>query len=273
MQSQLAGYNFADSLTADCDFFTAAEFQLSLHYMTPIKTLYIFPHPDDESFGPAPVIYRQTKRGEEAYLLTLTKGGATKVRFKYNYSIEEMGDVRVKEMEAVAKVLNLNDMTILDIEDGGMSEMNPLALEKIVGDHIQKIQPDIVVTYAIHGISGHHDHLSIHAVIKRLFCERKEKFSSWKRLAMLTFPTPENTEREGAMAHVRTSNPKLIDCIIHLNEEERAKLKEALFCYKTFMEVIESTDVINQVGDKVHFEFFEEDFNPPVSELNTSLPG
>lgn len=239
--------------------------------MSTLKTLYIFPHPDDESFGPAPVIYRQTKRGEEVYLLTLTKGGATKQRFKYNLSVEEMGAVRVQEMQDVKKVLGLTGMTILDLEDGGMAQMNPLEIEKTVSDHMAAINPDIVVTYAIHGISGHHDHLVMHAVIKRLFCDpQKDKlYPNWKRLALLTFPTPENSERDGAMAHVRTSHPKLIDCIIELNQEEQSKLREALYCYKTFTDVIESTGVIERIGSRVYFEFFNESFHPPVSELHS----
>lgn len=237
------------------------------------KTLYIFPHPDDESFGPAPVIYRQTKRGEAVYLLTLTKGGATRVRFKYNLSIAEMGEVRVKEMHAVQQVLNLKDMTILDLEDGGMAEMNSIELEQLVSDHIAKINPDIVVTYAVHGISGHPDHLTIHATIKRLFCdpEKCNRYANWKRLALLTFPTPENAEQAGAMATARTSHPKLIDCIVTLTTLEQEKLREALYCYETFVEVIESTQVIRQINDKVYFEFFGEDFKPAVTDLTAQL--
>ena len=239
-----------------------------------VKTLYIFPHPDDESFGPAPVIHRQIQYGEEVHLLTLTKGGATKQRFKYNLSIAEMGEVRVTEMEAVKKVLGLTSMEILDLEDGGMAEMNPVEIEKIVLDRIEKIQPDIVVTYAIHGISGHHDHLVIHAVVKRLFCELRNKpgYEYWRRLAMLTFPSPENSERDGGMAHVRTSHRSLIDCIITLNQAEKDKLREALYCYTTFIDVIESTNVINIIGDKVYFEFFGENFKPPVGDISLNLP-
>jgi N-acetylglucosamine malate deacetylase 2 len=237
----------------------------------PLKTLYIFPHPDDESFGPAPVIYRQTQRGEEVHLLTLTKGGATKQRFKYNLTIAGMGDLRVKEMETVQKVLGLTSMEILDLEDGGMAQLNPLELEAIVLERIEKIRPDIVVTYAIHGISCHHDHLAIHPVIKRLFCAKTPAQSYWKRLAFFTLPSPENSEKDGGMAHVRTSRPALIDCIVLLNEEEKAKLKEALFCYESFMDVIEQTQVIERIGDKVHFEFFGEDFKPVLRDLTEQL--
>lgn len=43
--------------------------------------------------------------GHEVYLLTLTHGGATKARFELGLSIEEMGAVRVKEMQKVKEVL------------------------------------------------------------------------------------------------------------------------------------------------------------------------
>lgn len=242
--------------------------------MSALTTLYIFPHPDDESFGPAPLIYRQTKRGESVHLLTLTKGGATKQRFKYNLSVEEMGEVRVKEMEEVKKVLNLTGMTILDLEDGGMTQLNSVELENLVAEHIRRINPDIVVTYPIHGISGHHDHLVIHATVKRIFCDqlRQERFPKWRRLAFLTFPSPENAEYDGAMAHVRTSNPKYIDCQIALSNEERKALRDALYCYETFIDVIKSTDVINRIGDKLYFEFFDEDFKPVVEDIVAELP-
>lgn len=206
-------------------------------------------------------------------MLTLTRGGATKQRFKYNLGIAEMGEVRVKEMEAVKKVLGLTSMEILDLEDGGLAEMNPIGLEKIVHDRIEKIKPDIVVTYAVHGISGHHDHLVIHAVIKRLFCDPRthEPHRYWKRLAFFTLPAPANSERDGGMAHVRTSPLSRVDCVVQLSEEERVKLRAALYCYETFIDVIESTDVINVIGDRVHFEFYGEDFKPPLSDPGQQL--
>ncbi|EGL81366.1 LmbE family protein [Caldalkalibacillus thermarum TA2.A1] len=37
-----------------------------------MNILYIFPHPDDESFGPAAVMHQQIKAGHRVYLLTLT---------------------------------------------------------------------------------------------------------------------------------------------------------------------------------------------------------
>ncbi|MFC2176745.1 PIG-L family deacetylase, partial [Bacteroidota bacterium] len=36
-----------------------------------MRLLYIFPHPDDESFGPIPAIHQQLAQGNEVFLLTL----------------------------------------------------------------------------------------------------------------------------------------------------------------------------------------------------------
>ena len=84
------------------------------------KLLYIFPHPDDESFGPAAVIHSQILNGHEVYLLTLTKGGATKQRFKLGLTVGEMGEIRYREMLAVEQSLGLDGMVVLDYPDGGL---------------------------------------------------------------------------------------------------------------------------------------------------------
>lgn len=238
-----------------------------------MTTLYIFPHPDDESFGPAPVMYRQIQNGEEVHLLTLTKGGATKMRFKYNLSVAEMGEVRHKEMMEVQKVLGLTSMTVLDYEDGGMAHLDPREFEKLIKSYIDKIKPNIIVTYPIHGISGHHDHLTCHAVIKRLFCELKDNpnYDFLKRLAFLTLPNPNENPEEGGNANVNSSKKQYIDCIVELAPQEQKKLKEALYCYQTFIEVIEQTNVINAIGDKVHFEFFNENYTVPVDQITHDL--
>ena len=48
-----------------------------------MRILYIYPHPDDESFGPAGVMAKQRREGHEVHLLTLTRGGATRQRHRY----------------------------------------------------------------------------------------------------------------------------------------------------------------------------------------------
>lgn len=234
-----------------------------------MKILYIFPHPDDESFGPGSAMAKQVREGNEVYLLTLTKGGATKQRHKYGYSIEEMGEVRYKEMLDVAKVLNLTGMTVLDLPDSGLKEMDPRDIEKVIKEEIEKVKPDIIVTYAVHGVSGFHDHLVSHAVVKSVFCEMKESSSFLKRLALFTL-TEEDAKKQKHF-HLNGSKDEEIDCVYEVDDADIETLRKALDCYVTFKETIDLSDIKNQLSKKINFEIFQEEHNPKLKNIFDKL--
>lgn len=234
-----------------------------------MKILYIFPHPDDESFGPAPAIAAQRRKGDEVYLLTLTKGEATKQRYRLGVSKEEMGEIRFREMQCVEKVLDLTGMTVLDLPDSGLKEMNPMKIEEVIKDHVRQIQPDVLVTYAVHGVSGFEDHLVSHAVVKRVYCEMKEiGYSYPQRLALFTHYSKEPVESK---FDLKSSKLDDIDCVMETDNEDMEKFRDALNCYETYQQVIEESGVKEAVTGKVPFEFFQEDFNPPLKSLTEKL--
>ncbi len=230
-----------------------------------MKLLFIYPHPDDESFGPASLMHKYARNGNEVYLLTLTKGGATKIRFELNLSIEEMGKVRAKEMEKVKDVLKLSGMTILDLPDSGLKELDPRIIEDEIEKEINKIEPNIIVTYPLHGISGFDDHLVTHAVVKRVYCKMKSKNNFLKRLAFISL----NEEQASRSNHFSLFPSKTgeIDCIEEVEQIDIQKQIEALDCYKTYSSVINKSGVKNIIDKKICFEFFGENFTPPVNSL------
>ncbi|HKK46499.1 MAG TPA: PIG-L family deacetylase [Balneolaceae bacterium] len=235
-----------------------------------MKILYIFPHPDDESFGPAPAIAAQRRQGHEVYLFTLTRGEATKQRFRLGVSKKEMGKMRYKEMQCVEKVLNLNGMTVFDLPDSGLKEMDPADIEEVVYKQIEKIKPDVVVTYAVHGVSGFEDHLVSHAVVKRVFCDMKKREGKDypKRLAFFTHFSED--ESEGKF-NLKSSKIEDIDCWVEASDEDYQKFKEALDCYETYQQVIEESNVKQEVGNRVPFEIFQEDFDPALEDITDQL--
>ncbi|MBS1516502.1 MAG: PIG-L family deacetylase [Bacteroidetes bacterium] len=234
-----------------------------------MRILYVFPHPDDESFGAAQAIAKQRREGHEVYLLTLTKGGATKQRFKYNYSVDEMGDVRFREMQNVSEVLGLSGLTVLDLPDSGLKEMDPMEIEKVIADEIERIKPDVVVTYAVHGISGFHDHLVCHAVVKSVYCRLKKEKGFLKRLAFFTLCS-EDAEKQ---KHFRLSysTEEEIDCVIGVDDSDMEKANESLDCYVTFKDTIDKSDIKNMLNKSVSFEIFQEDHKPYLKDLFTKL--
>lgn len=230
-----------------------------------MKILYIFPHPDDESFGPAHAMSMQRRQGHEVYLLTLTKGGATRQRHKYGYSVEEMGDVRYKEMLNVEKTLNLSGMTVLDLPDSGLKEMDPRRIEEVISGEIERLRPNVVVTYAVHGISGFHDHVVCHAVVKRAYVELVTRADYLKRLAFFTIS--EEQAKESTHFHLNGSTEAEVDCVVETDEVDRQNARKALDCYVTFQETIEKTGIKSHIGEKVLFEIFRENHDPPLTDL------
>jgi len=233
------------------------------------KILYVFPHPDDESYGPAAAIDKAIKNGHEVHLLTLTKGGATKQRHRLNLTIEEMGEVRYKEMLNVEKTLNLSSMTVLDLEDSGLSEMDPREIEKIIHDFVLKVNPDILVTYPVHGISGYYDHLVVHAAVKRVFMELKDGDNNLKRLAFFGLTEDDNKKLESF--NLKTIKPEETDCIVEYSSENVKAAHAALDCYVTYKPAIEGSHIKEMATKSLSFEFFQESFNPPVSSLTNNL--
>jgi LmbE family N-acetylglucosaminyl deacetylase len=235
-----------------------------------MKILYVFPHPDDESFGPAGAISKQRRQGHEVHLLTLTRGGATKQRHKYGLSVEEMGAVRYKEMLGVAKVLDLSSMKVLDLPDSGLKEMDPREIEKVIAEEVEATRPEVVVTYAVHGISGFHDHIVAHAAVKRVYVSLRDTGSYLKRLALYTA-----TEEEAAASehfHLSASTSEEIDCVIEVDAVDSETANRALDCYTTYLDTIDASGIRDYLDKPVVFEIYRENHHPPLSDLFENLP-
>lgn len=233
--------------------------------------LYVFPHPDDESFGPAAIMARQRREGHWVHLLTLTRGGATRQRHRLGLSVQEMGEVRFREMQRMAEALDLSELVVLDLPDGGLAEMDPRDVEAALREHIGRVRPDVLISYPVHGISAFPDHLVMHAVAKRVFCEFRDTGpDAPRRLAFFTLPeVPEDPDRPFRLS---SSAPDAIDCVVPADPEDLQAPRRALACYETYREIIEEADPMGTIGDRFHFEIFDEEHRPPLDSLTARLP-
>lgn len=230
-----------------------------------MKILYVYPHPDDESFGPAHAMSCQRRQGHDVFLLTLTRGGATKRRFDYGYSIRKMGEIRYAEMIEMARVLDLSGMSVLDLPDSGLKETDPREIESVVMEEIEHVRPDVIVTYPVHGISGFHDHLVTHAIVKRVFCDIRRDEGAPRRLAFHTI-----TREDAAVSRhfpLNGSTPDEIDCVYEVGDEDIERANRALDCYVTFAETIRQSGIRAFIKSPVYFELFMERFEPPLTDI------
>lgn len=192
------------------------------------------------------------------------------MRHKLDVSKDEMGEIRYKEMQCVADVLDLTDLTVQNWPDDHLKELDPMLLENAIERHIHQVRPDVIVTYAVHGISGFNDHLVSHAVVKRLFCEmRRKKLDYPRRLALFTL-SELNVETENWHS-LKTSPKSDIDAVIRTEQEDIDAFNKALDCYETYKDVIDQSKVREQVSSEISFELFQEDFNPPLEDLFQDL--
>ena len=221
-----------------------------------MRIAYIFPHPDDESFGPAAVMHRQRREGHEVHLLTFTRGGATKVRHELKLSVEEMGEVRLEEMRAVERELDLSSMTVWDFEDSGLKRLDPRELERAVADYLRQLRPDVVVTYA---------------VVKRVYIELREEGVPLRRLALLTVPDSGEATFIDGRIRLKHSTPEEITCRIPLTDEDVDAMRRALACYGTYRQTIADSGVVEKVGKELHFELFGEAPAGALSSLTADL--
>jgi len=231
--------------------------------------LYIFPHPDDESFGPAAVLHQQSRLGHEVHLLTLTRGGATKKRHELGLSIDEMGRMREREMRGVERELRLASLTVLDLPDGDLKEVDPIEIEAAIRLEVERLRPEVLVTYAAHGISGFEDHLVSHAVVKRVFCELRDFSGAPRRLALSTLASIPPGERPFRLS---ASKSEEIDVVIEAEPIDLEAQRRALDCYVTYRDVIARVDPMSVNGDRFVFEIFQERHEPPLSDLFERLP-
>ena len=235
----------------------------------PVTLLYVFPHPDDESFGPAPAIARQVREGHTVALLTLTKGGATNVRHDLGLSVDEMGETREREMACVAEALGI-DLTVLDYPDGGLADLDPRDLEHVIERKIEAVGPDVVVTYVDHGMSVHPDHLVTHAVVKRAYRAACDEMAgrSPRRLAFFTL-VGEHLDHNPT--GLRTTPLAEVGAVVEFSDEDRQRAAAALDCYETYQEAIETNRPLRQVSEGVGFVLFQESHSPPLGSLTDDL--
>lgn len=211
---------------------------------------------------------RQRRQGHAVHLLTLTRGEATRQRHHYGYDKSEMGQVRLEEMQGVARVLGLSSLEVLDFPDGGLAELDPRVLEAVVARAVKRHRPDVVVTYPVHGISGHPDHLVTHAIVKRVCCVLRERMALPRRLAFFTLP--EGLKKKPA--HLHTSPWEYIDACVPVTAEDLQQAEAALACYRTYQRVIAQHRPLEAVAAGVCFELFQEAFTPPLDDLAADLP-
>jgi len=83
--------------------------------MTPLRLLFCFAHPDDESMGAGTIIAKYVAEGVDIYLVCATRGERGWQGDEKDYpGLEGLGKIRTEELMNAAKVLSLREVNFLD---------------------------------------------------------------------------------------------------------------------------------------------------------------
>jgi LmbE family N-acetylglucosaminyl deacetylase len=127
-----------------------------------LRLLAIFPHPDDESLGLGGTLAKYSAEGVETYLICATRGerGWTGPS-EENPGLEELGKIREAELKCAVTHLGIKETILLNYIDGDVDKANPLEIIAKITHQIRRIQPQVVITFAMDGTYGHPDHIAL----------------------------------------------------------------------------------------------------------------
>lgn len=125
------------------------------------KIMFIFAHPDDESFACAGTIAKYRSLGHEISLVCATSGCKGKSG-EYQFQCrEELARHREKETKCAAEIMGISNLIFYRYPDGSLMSQDLKALGKRIYKTIHEIRPDILVTFPPDGVTGHPDHIAI----------------------------------------------------------------------------------------------------------------
>lgn len=146
--------------------------------------LFVFAHPDDESYGVAGTIARYcADRRTRVAVATMTRGEASRHLESLGITPEELGRRREAEVKAAVRVLGCDEHYQFGYPDSRMRHVDPRHVEADVCKLIRKVRADVVVTFDITGISGHPDHHAVASAVTRAFVAEREHEGGPARLA------------------------------------------------------------------------------------------
>lgn len=121
--------------------------------------LVVFPHPDDESFGPGGTIAQYRKLGIPVTYACLTLGEMGRNMGTPPFANRESLPVlRKKELLNACKILGIEDVRMLGFQDKMVEFEEEDKLIKSIKEIIEEVNPSLVIThYPGHGVHPDHD--------------------------------------------------------------------------------------------------------------------
>jgi len=151
-------------------------------------TLVVVAHPDDEVLGCGASIAKWSKSGDEVHVLIMAEGVTSRDIARNRVSKKKDLSNLARSAKRAAKLLSVQSVKILDFPDNRMDSENLLDLVKSVEKHVNKYNPEVIVTH--HSGDLNIDHQITHEAV--IVACRPQPLHPVKRI--LSFEVPSSTE-------------------------------------------------------------------------------
>src|SRR3989338_215960 len=118
-----------------------------------MKVIFIFAHPDDETFSSGGTIAKLAQKGVTIKLITATKGEEGQLGNPPIATKDNIAEIREKELKNAAKILGISKIYFLGFKDGSLPMISIKKLSRKVLEILTVEKPDIVVTFGKEGAS------------------------------------------------------------------------------------------------------------------------
>jgi len=223
-----------------------------------MKVIFVFAHPDDESFSSGGTIAKLVKEKHIVRLITATKGEAGQRGDPLIKPDEPIGKVREEELKKAAKILGISEICFLGFIDGTLKDKEK-GLEKKISEIIKKENPDIVITHDKRGGSNHPDHKAVSRCTTNVFNRYKDTVKKHVHLYHTANPRSNvnKIEKLGfaytAFGKVRGVPDEDITTVVHIEKTFEIKIK-ALMAHKTQEKDWQRfLKVVNLLGNKKEY--------------------
>ena len=156
--------------------------------------LLAFAHPDDETFGLAGTIARYARQGVPVDLITATRGEKGS-RLHVPEGVPT-GLAREAELRAAGKLMGLREISFLGYIDGELDRADPAGVAGKVKEIIERIKPEVLITFGPDGITGHLDHIAAGKAATAAFNELAKAGRAPRKLYYVTLPSSVFTDGE-----------------------------------------------------------------------------
>jgi N-acetylglucosamine malate deacetylase 2 len=139
------------------------------------RLLFVFAHPDDESFACAGTMAKYREAGHDIYLICATSGCGGKSGEYLVTCRLELASLRDQELSQACDVLGVSNLYLLHYQDGSLANQDIDEMAEKIESHILQLQPHVIVTFPPNGVTGHRDHIAISQATEQAVLQSEKK--------------------------------------------------------------------------------------------------